>query len=259
MKPQNTKKMRVFTELEYLVRKLLREWRSPEITALRLMFEYKLCLSGSTIRRYIQSQFGYDIKMHMLEKRLLQKYRKRNKEKWSRIQHRVSIDARPLCVSSPRTTWHYEVDFIESIKWDKTAILRLIDKYSRRRIAIKLPHKWAKLVKRHLKRCIKKYGIKTMTFDNDLSFWLHWKLGIDTYFCHPYSSREKWLVERSNRQYRKPRPKKTKLKNISQHDIDLYTDNLNHRPMKCLRGRTPFEVNYATTISYLPTDFKVLH
>jgi transposase, IS30 family len=258
-KQKAMKKIRMCTELEYLIRRLLREWRWPELTALRLMEEYKYYISWSTIRRYLDSRFAYDIKQHMLENKLLQKYRKKRREKWSKIQHRVSIDIRPLYISNPWTTSHYEVDFIESIKWDKTVILRLIDKYSRFRIAIKLPHKWSKLVKHHLAQCIKKYGIKSMTFDNDMSFGLHRELWIQTYFCNPYSSREKWLVERSNRQYRKPRPKKTKLKNISQDDLDAYTNYLNHRPMKCLNWKSPYEVNFNTILSYLPTNFKVLH
>jgi IS30 family transposase len=207
----------------------------------------------------VESRYGYDIKEYLKQEGYLRKYRKRWIEKRSKIKWRVSIDVRPWYVSSPWMSGHYECDFIESVKGDKTVILRLIDKYSRWRIAIKLEHKWGELVRDELRRCIKKYGIKSITFDNDMSFGLHWELWIETYFCNPYSSWEKWLVEWSNREYRKPRPKKTVLKNISQGELDKYTNYLNNRPMKCLQWKSAYEVNFKCNIHYLPTNFKVLH
>jgi IS30 family transposase len=93
-----------------------------------------------------------------------------------------------------------------------------------------------------------------MTFDNDNWFARHYALWIPTYFCHTYSSREKWQVENANRGYRKFFPKKTELKNISQKDLDLATDYLNNLPMKCLSYLTPreyikeFNVNLNTNL-----------
>lgn len=256
---KETKKIRWITKLEYIVRNFLKEWRSPEMISMRLEKEYKYKLWGITIRRYIESKFWYDVKEYLMREWHLKKYRKNRMKKWSRIINRMSIDMRPLYINNPRERWHYECDFIESIKGDKTVILRLIDRYSRRRIAIKLEHKWAELVRDTIKKCINEYWIKSITFDNDLSFGLHWQLWIDTYFCNPYSSREKWLVEWSNSEYRKPRPKKTVLKNISQFDLDKYTSYLNNRPMKCLQWKSSYEVNFQCNINYLPTNFKVLH
>lgn len=226
---------------------------------MRLEKEYKYKLSGTTIRRYIESKFWYDIKEYLMREWHLKKYRKTREKKWSRILHRVNIDMRALHISNPREKGHYECDFIESTKWDKTVILRLIDKYSRRRIAIKLEHKGSELVRNSIKKCIEDYGIRSIVFDNDLSFALHRQLWIETYFCNPYSSREKWLVEWSNSEYRKPRPKKTVLKNISQYELDKYTNYLNNRPMKCLQWKSAYEVNFQCNISYLPINCKVLH
>lgn len=256
---KETKKIRGISKLEYIIRGLLREWWTAEMISMRVDKEYKLKISGITIRRYVDSRFWYDIKEYLMREWHIKKYRRKKIEKWSRILHRVNIDMRPLYISNPRSKGHYECDFIESVKWDKTVILRLIDKYSRRRIAIKLEHKGAVLVREKIKECIRKYWIRSITFDNDLSFALHRTLWIDTYFCNPYSSREKWLVEWSNREYRKPRPKKTVLKNISQIDLDKYTNYLNNRPMKCLQWKSAYEVNFQYNVNYLPTNFKVLH
>jgi transposase, IS30 family len=256
---KKTKKIRWISKLEYIIRSYLKKWRSPEIISMRIEKEYKFKIAGITIRRYIESRFWYDIKEYLKREWYLKKYRKIKRVKWSRITRRVSIDLRPLYASNPWSKWHYECDFIESVKCDKTVLLRLVDKYSRRRIAIKLEHKWAILVRDTIKKCISEYWIKSITFDNDLSFALHWQLWVETYFCNPYSSREKWLVEWSNREYRKPRPKKTVLKNISQIDLDKYTNYLNNRPMKCLQWKSAYEVNFQFNIHYLPIDFKVLH
>lgn len=258
-KMKMTKKIRWFTQLEYLIRSLLRTGYTPEKVSMRLAEEYCYCLSGSTIRRYITSKYAYDLKMSLQEQNMLKKYKKKWREKWSRILYRTMIDVRPLYISSPFTTWHYECDFIESVKGDKTVILRLIDKHSRFRIAIKLPDKSSQRVYKALKYCIKKYGIRSITFDNDLSFAKHYQLGILTYFCHAYSSWEKWLVERSHKQYRIPRPKWTILKNISQGEIDELTLRVNHLPMKCLHRKTPYEVHYNTILRYLPTNVNLLH
>ena len=256
---KDTKKIRWISKLEYIVRNYLKKWRSPEMISMRIEEEYKYKLSWITIRRYINSKFAYDIKQYLLKEWHLKKYRKNKTIKWTRIINRIAIDMRPLYISNPWEIWHYECDFIESVKWDKTVILRLIDKYSRRRIAIKLENKWSILVRDTIKEYIKKYNIKSITFDNDLSFGLHRELWIETYFCNPYSSREKWLVERSNAEYRKPRPKKTILKNISQSNLDIYTEYLNNRPMKCLNWKSAYEVNFKVNVNYLPIDFYVLH
>jgi IS30 family transposase len=92
-----------------------------------------------------------------------------------------------------------------------------------------------------LQKIIKDNNIKSMTFDNDNWFAKHYALWIPTYFCHTYSSREKWQIENSNRGYRKFFPKWTILKNISQDDLNEATNYLNNLPMKCLSYLTPYE------------------
>ncbi len=253
-KKKMMKKIRSHRTLEWLIRKLLLAGKSPEKVAGRVQIEYHIQLSWSTIRRYIESKYARDLKMVLLEKKLLRRYKQRNKPKtvW-KIPYRVDIDARPLFISTPMSEGHYECDFIESIKWDTTVLLTLIDKFSRLKIAVKLPHKKAWLVENVLRKLISKRWIKTITFDNDLSFARHYKLWIHTYFSHPYHAREKGQIENANRWWRKFFPKWTILKNISQDNLNNATYYLNHDPMKCLGRRTPREVHFKTIIRYLPT------
>lgn len=252
-KRKQMKKIRAHRDLEWLIKKLLLEWRSPEKVSMRIQREYDISLSWSTIRRYINSKYARDLKEVLLKKKLLKQYKQRNKSKkrW-KIPYRVDIDARPLFISTPMCTGHYECDFIVSVKWDKTVFLTLIDKFSRLKMAIKLPHKEAWLVEKVLKWLIEECWIKTITFDNDLSFARHYMLWIYTYFSHPYHAWEKWQIENANRWRRRFFPKWTKLKNISQYDLNNATHYLNHDPMKCFAWRTPREVHFNTDIRYLP-------
>jgi len=88
--------------------------------------------------------------------------------------------------------------------------------------------------------------VKTITTDNDIAFQ-KWKqleevLRTSIFFCHPYHSWEKGLVENCNRWIREFVPKKTDLKSISFElvsDIEMY---FNHKPRECLHGRTAFEL-----------------
>jgi IS30 family transposase len=168
----------------------------------------------------------------------------------------VFIDLRPVIIGQKQEIWHFEVDFIESVKWDSTVILTLIDKCSRKKYAYLLPDRKSDRVFKILISAIQDNSIESMTFDNDNGFAKHYKLWISTYFCHTYSSREKWQVENGNRGYRKFFPKKTILKNISQEDLDVATNYLNNLPMKCLSYLTPDEY-YNQKLSILNTNLSL--
>ena len=246
-------KIRRHRYIEHLMHKLLLWWRSPEQIVLRLNKEYQYMLSPSTVRRYINSKYSYGLKQELLEMQLLKKYKTRSSKKSkSRIQNRVTIDERPDYASNPKATWHYECDFIESCLWDKTVILTLIDKWSRFKLAVLLPHKESLLVKEVLLQLIKKHNIQSITFDNDLSFAKHYEFWVPTYFCHPYHSWEKGQIEKANAWWRRFFKKWSKLKNISQGELNYATTFLNHLPMKCLDWLTPREKQFSVTIRYLP-------
>lgn len=52
----------------------------------------------------------------------------------------------------------------------------IIEKVSRRKIAIRLPNKKAKTVENVLRKRINLLGIKSITFDNGVEFANHYKL-----------------------------------------------------------------------------------
>ena len=62
------------------------------------------------------------------------------------------------------------------------------------------------------------------------------------YFCHPYHSWEKGLVENTNRWIRQFIPKKTNIQLISKEYLKTIEDWFNHTPKQCLEGRTAYEM-----------------
>jgi len=262
-KKKQCKKIRMNNVLEKYIIKKLEVGRTAERVAGRWnnvdrkIFNETEVISWISIRRYINSRFWSYLKYVLIQEKKLRKYKKKAKHwkrQWGKIKNRIFIDLRPIIIGLRTEIWHLEVDFIESIKWDSSVLLTCLDKTSRKKYAVRLPDKKSDRVFSALKEIIKDHNIKSMTFDNDNWFARHYNLWIPTYFCHTYSSREKWQVENANRSYRKFFPKKTELKNISQKDLDLATDYLNNLPMKCLSYLTPNEY-LEEFISHLNTNF----
>lgn len=250
-KKKESKKIRTNDTLENYIIKNLKKWRSPETVAWRRSFvdwstynEFTK-ISWISIRRYIESKYWLATKDFLKANGFYKKRRSkapRNKREWGKVQHRTFIDKRPEFISKPTNLWHFECDFILWKKWEKDVIMTLIDKFSRFKVAVKLDNKESKNVYNHLLDLIKKLDIKSITFDNDTSFALHYKLGIETYFCHTYSSREKWQIEKWNVWYREFYPKWQSLKQVHQKELDWVSDELNDRPMACLWYYKPIEV-----------------
>jgi IS30 family transposase len=82
--------------------------------------------------------------------------------------------------------------------------------------------------------------------DNGIEFKYHEKLkkalGIHAYFCQPYHSWEKRLVEQINGLIRRFLPKKTDLSTITKKEIGVIQFLLNSRPRKLLKWESPAEV-----------------
>lgn len=89
-------------------------------------------------------------------------------------------------------------------------------------------------------------SVKSITLDNGIEFKYHEALAeemnMDTYFCQPYHSWEKGLVEQINGLIRRFLPKKTDLSTISEKEVRLIEYLLNSRPRKLLGFATPAEI-----------------
>lgn len=252
---QDVKKIRMNEKLEQYIHEKLKEKRSPELIAGRWNKMYKEWevdekISFKTIYRYVYGKFWTDLGKYLYMKRYRLKKRSGKKKKKELIPYRVWIDVRPESITSKQSFGHYEADLFVWPQGTKSVVLTLTEKVSRLKLAYLLPNKRPSEVQKKLQQVISDYGVQSITFDNWVEFMYHYKLDIPTYFCHPYHSWEKWQVEYTNKLYRMYIPKWTNLSTIDQTNLDRVTKNLNNRPMKCLKYRTPSE-SYRSHLSKL--------
>ena len=110
------------------------------------------------------------------------------------------------------------------------------------------------------------YTVRTLTCDNDIAFrkWreLETLLSTRIYFCHPYHSWEKGLVENTNRWLREFVPKRSNLASYTKEYIQWVEDWFNHLPSESLCGVTPYEKmmekEYGKFVSSLEVNFPTL-
>jgi len=233
------KKIRLNDDLERFIRKKIKDDWSPE----EISWDWNNArkdqyISTPTIYKYIYSRFWYGLTDYLYTKRIRPRKR-RHKSKRQNIKFRTFIDFRPKIIGLKRQFWHYECDLVMWSKASPYCLLVLIEMKTRFKIVHLLPNKWADYVEELLHTYIKKYSIKSITFDNWSEFANHFKLWISTYFCHAHSPREKPQVERGNRNIRRYFPKWTDFSKITQEQIDFALQKLNNRPMKCLKYQTP--------------------
>lgn len=249
------KKIRLDEELEGFIRQKLKELRSPQRIAWNWSKNNPLRkISHVTVYKYIYSTFGSGLGYYLYTQRHRPKKRRKKKTKRSLIPHRVWIDARPKIIELKVEIGHYECDLFVSGKWSKTVVLTLIEMVTRRSMAWVLPNKAPQWVVEKLLEYIEEYNVKSITFDNGIEFMYHYKLWVPTYFCNPYSSREKPQIERRNRDYRWVYKKGTSLSRVTQEHLDATTKRINNTPMVCLGYRTPHEIftNYGSGVAFDP-------
>lgn len=242
-KKKNCNKVAMNGHLSRFVEKSLRKGWSPETISCRLETKSGIGhASPKSIRKFIEKRAG--LERYLFWKRNNMKSgRKRKTDKYLNDPERKWIDSRPL--DALYGYGHWEGDFIVS-KWNSSVLLVLAEKYSKKILLSILPNRNNDSVNKVIASLLKNRTVKTVTLDNDVAFG-KWKkleamLGAQIYFCHPFHSWEKGLVENANRWIRQFIPKKTNLQLISKEDLKAIEDWFNHTPRQCLDGRTAYEV-----------------
>lgn len=203
-----------------------------------------LSISHVTIYKYLY-RFRLDLCKKLCTKR--QKKKKRRK-KTSRVMipNRTWIDDRPTIVALKKRLGDWEGDTICSVKDDKTSLVVLHDRASRFICVSKSKDKTKKRIVSKVKKLLQNKPQHSLTLDNGIEFKGHQDFGLQTFFCHPYSSWEKGAVEYSNRLIRRHLPKKTRLSDVSHQKISLIVQDINNTPRKCLNYKTPYEIFFLT-------------
>ena len=258
------KKIRKYPQLEGYIREKIgeEEW-SPETISVMWNKDHPeadISISWKTIYEYCYSVWWQTLCPHLYQKRYHPKRRKKREigadgklipNRKNLIPERVWIEERPEVIEKRERIWDTESDFIVSVQWDNTTLATNIDRKSRYLQARRIDRRSCDEANRVLEEMMdiyntKKTKIHSVTLDNDIAFQHHTqlrdKMKIQTYFCHPYSSWEKWQIEYGNRLIRRQIPKKSRLANYSQNEIDRFLEKSNNTPRKCLGWKTPIQV-----------------
>ena len=172
------------------------------------------------------------------------------RDRRGQIVGRRPISERPLHVESRHRLGHWEGDTVIGAG-HKQAIVSLVERKSGYAILAKVTNKSADLVgaaiiKGLIPICS---SVKTITFDNGKEFAGHAcideALGSTTYFADPYASWQRGSNENLNGLIRQYAPKKRAFSTITEQEIKMIQDRLNHRPRKRLGFKTPHEVFHA--------------
>lgn len=171
------------------------------------------------------------------------KRKRGNKRKMrGNIIDRRWIELRPKRAAQRSQKGHLECDIMLG-KNRKPGLLVVLDRKTRKTWIRHLKNKDSAYVMGKIKRIVQSCGAKTITFDNDQSFALHYKLKVPTFFTHPYSSQEKGSVENRIGLIRMFFPKQTDFSLVSQAAVKKVEDLINNRPLRMFGYQTPNQLH----------------
>lgn len=156
----------------------------------------------------------------------------------------VSIRERPASVEDRAVPGHWEGDLIEGK--NKTFIATLVERHTRYVMLVKVKDKRtdtviSALIKQAHKLPRELY--KSLTWDRGSEITDHQRFTLETnikvYLCDPQSPWQRGSNENTNRLLRDYFPKGTDLSVHSQRKLDWVARELNERPRKTLKYKTP--------------------
>ena len=162
-----------------------------------------------------------------------------------KIPNRVDISEREEIVKSRTRFGDFDVDTVISARGGKSCIAVFADRMTRMYFLQKMPNKTAEQMFLATMKTLKNLPVKTMTYDNGTENVYHEQvnnlLNCRSYFCRPYCSGDKGLVENRNKILRQFFPKGTNFDLISEAEIHRIQDEINRRPMKVLGWLSPVD------------------
>jgi len=228
---------------------------SPEQIAGRLRKDNggKTIICHETIYRYVYSKEG---RKKNLKEYLTRGYRYRRK--WYQrhsyrrgIPDRISLDLRSKKANNRSQFGHWEIDSVEGRKHKKGihTFLERKTRYYQAKLMDKIDSQFGVKTQLEVFESFPPQACLSATFDNGKENYNHTKLRtklkMKTYFCDPNAAWQKGANEHFNGVLRRYIPKRTDLTTLSQFELDEIIKEINNRPLKCLRYKTPNEAfNY---------------
>jgi len=232
----------------YIEEKLKLGWTPEEIAGrLKLENNNQTVISFRSIYKYLNTPFGESFKKYLPSKNWRKRKAKRAKQI---IEDRTFIDKRPDIINSRIRCGDFEGDTLGVPKKSRATLAGLVDRKSLYFLAKKISR--LKETISAFERLLNLVKPLSLTLDNGPENAKYEILKVPTYFCHPYSAWEKPLIENSFQRLRRYIPKKAKLSDYSEEEIQAIIDKMNNTPRKCLGWRTPKEVFFQERSIPLP-------
>lgn len=222
------------------------QW-SPEQIASQLEVSHE----SVYLHVYANKASGGDLHKHLRSQKPRRKRRLSGRDRRGQIPNRRSISERPAHIEQRKQVGHWEGDTVIGAA-HKQAIVTLVERKSGFAVLAKVPHKTADLVGRAIEDKLKplRARVKTLTVDNGKEFAHHLAtdqaLGIQTYFADPYCSWQRGSNENFNGLLRQYIPKKRRMETVTDEELTMIQNRINHRPRKRLGFKTPYEVFHAS-------------
>ena len=146
---------------------------------------------------------------------------------------------------------HWEGDTVIGAAHNQ-AIVTLVERKSGFAVLAKVLNKSAELVGRASEAKLKPLNsrVKTLTEDNGTEYAenqaIEEALGIQTYFADSYCSWQRGSNENFNGLLRQYIPKKLRMKTVTDEELTMIENRLNHRPRKRAGFKTPRELFHAS-------------
>jgi len=227
------------------------DWSPGQISG-TLKEEHGIAISHERIYQHIWADklHGGTLYKHLRQSGKKRKKRYGSKDKRGQIRNRISIDDRPAIVTEKTRVGDWEIDTVIG-KNHQGALVTIVDRVSKFTLIKIVASKHAEVVTEATISLLKPYMDKTFTItaDNGKEFAGHEKmteaLGADVYFAHPYCSWERGLNENTNGLIRQYFTKGSSFENITDADVAVVMNKLNHRPRETLNFKTPHAVFFA--------------
>lgn len=230
-----------------VIDRIKKDW-SPEQISGRLLLESGISISHEWIYQmiYRDKQQGGDLHTHL---RCQKTYRKRygHPGRRGRIPNRVGINQRPVIVEQKSRIGDWEGDTIIG-KGHCGVVATVVERKTKYTVLTAPKTKHAKRVRKSIERALAPHTnrVHTITYDNGLEFAQHQQmantLSAKIYFANPYASWERGLNENTNGLIRQYLPKSKPLDQVTDKQLKIIMDRLNHRPRKTLGYKTPHEL-----------------
>ena len=236
---------------QYVVDMLKKNWSPEEISGRLKKYPNEEIgyVCHETIYAYIYSIDVVRQQLYLLLRRYKSKRTKwhSRKKRGIGIKERVSIHERPSVIDEKMELGHWETDSM--IFSQQKGILSVQVERKTRLVRIhKCINKTAEETLEAMISTIDSVPLKyflSVTYDNGSENVKHTELremfGVETYFCDPYCSWQKGLVENTNMFIRQYLPKNAPIDSITDKRIYEIQEKLNNRPRKCLKYMTPNE------------------